>query len=132
MIQKVVLADDSATARMIIRRCLEISGLSDVTFYEAQDGMQALDLLNNHEVDLVVTDLNMPNMSGQRLLKELKSCPRFAGVPVLVVTSASNKALETDLMQRGALAVVNKPVTPSGLVRALAGIAEGDEDLGWG
>jgi len=132
MIRTVVLADDSATARMIIRRCLEIGGLSNVKYYEARDGVEALDYVKNEEVDLVVTDLNMPNMDGQTLLEHIKSSPRLTELPVLVVSGASNKTVETELLANGALAVINKPVTPSGIVEALASLTEDEEDFGWG
>jgi two-component system chemotaxis response regulator CheY len=132
MIQTIVLADDSATARMIIRRCLEIGGLSNIRYYEARDGVEALDYVKNQKVDLVVTDLNMPNMDGQLLLKHIKASPRLTELPVLVISSACNEALETELLADGALAVLNKPVTPAGIVDALASLTEDEEDFGWG
>lgn len=131
MIQRVIIADDSSTARMIIKRCLEIGGLSEAEFLEANDGAEALELAKSGQVDLVVTDLNMPNMDGRTLLKHIKSSPRLTALPVLVISSASNKAIEIELVQKGALAVVNKPVTPAGVAAALENLNEG-QDNGWG
>jgi two-component system, chemotaxis family, chemotaxis protein CheY len=57
MLNSIIVADDSTTARMIIRRCLQIAGCSSAKFLEAHDGGQALELARNNDVDLVVTDL---------------------------------------------------------------------------
>jgi len=75
MVKSVIIADDSATARMIIKRCLEVAGVVEGKFYEASDGVEALKLAKENEVDLMVTDLNMPNMDGWALLKKDKSKP---------------------------------------------------------
>lgn len=131
MIQRVIIADDSSTARMIIKRCLEIGGLSDAEFLEANDGAEALEMAKSGQIDLIVTDLNMPNMDGRTLLKHIKSSPRLTVMPVLVISSASNKAIESELVQKGALAVVNKPVTPAAVAAALENLNQ-DEDNGWG
>ncbi|MCZ6820074.1 MAG: response regulator [Calditrichaeota bacterium] len=107
MIQNVVIADDSSTARMIIRRCLEIAGCMDANFIEVADGEQALKVVKESEVDLLVTDLNMPNMDGRTLLKHVKASPRLTNLPIVVVSSASNEAVRDELMSQGALAVVD-------------------------
>ena len=119
MLNSIIVADDSTTARMIIRRCLQIAGCGSAIFLEAHDGEQALELARNNNVDLVVTDLNMPNMDGRSLLKHIKSSPKLAFLPVLVISSATNEAKEVDLRELGAFAVLSKPVTPSDLAKIL-------------
>ncbi|OEU61044.1 MAG: histidine kinase [Desulfuromonadales bacterium C00003094] len=116
---RIVIADDSATARMFIRRCLEIIGLGEATLVEAENGREALALLKEEDTDLLLTDLNMPVMDGATLLKWVKSSPRLHDLPVLVITSAGNAAKEQELLALGAFGVLNKPVSPVVLRDAL-------------
>lgn len=116
---RIVIADDSATARMFIRRCLEIIGLGEATLVEAENGREALSLLKEEDTDLLLTDLNMPVMDGATLLKWVKSSPRLHDIPVLVITSAGNPAKEQELTALGAFGVLNKPVSPAVLMDAL-------------
>ncbi|APG27306.1 histidine kinase [Syntrophotalea acetylenivorans] len=116
---RIVIADDSATARMFIRRCLEIVGLGEATLVEAEHGREALSLLKEEDADLLLTDLNMPVMDGATLLKWVKSSPRLHDLPVLVITSAGNPAKEQELLSLGAFGVLNKPVSPAVLMDAL-------------
>ena len=116
---RIVIADDSGTARMVIRRCLSIIGLAEADIQEAEDGAQALDLLKQEPADLLITDLNMPNMTGEQLLKRVKANPRLTGTPVLVITSAGNPAKEAELTSLGAYGVMNKPVSPALLMQRL-------------
>lgn len=116
---RIVIADDSATARMFIRRCLEIIGLGEATLVEAENGREALSLLKEERADLLLTDLNMPVMDGATLLKWVKSSPRLHDLPVLVITSAGNPAKEQELTALGAFGVLNKPISPAVLMEAL-------------
>ncbi len=117
--KRIVIADDSTTARMLIRRCLQIVGLSETTFVEAPDGKEALELVKEESTDLLVTDLNMPVMDGQALLSRMKANPKLNEIPVLVITSAGNPAKEAELVELGAIAVLTKPVSPADLMKVL-------------
>jgi len=117
--KKIVIADDSALARMFIRRCLEIAGLGDSEFIEASDGAEALQRLKEIKADMLVTDLTMPNMNGIELLKRISASPRLAGMPVLVVTSAGNEEQRKQLMELGATRILSKPISPPMLVEAI-------------
>jgi len=116
---RIVIADDSATARMFIRRCLEIIGLGDAEFVEAENGKAALAATKMAKTDLLLSDLNMPVMDGETLLKWVRSSPGLIDLPVVIITSAGNSAKERELMKLGALKVLNKPVTPPMLMEAL-------------
>jgi len=119
-VKRIVIADDSSTARMFIRRCLEIIGLRDETFVEAANGREALAQLKEAPTDLLVTDLNMPQMDGEALLKWIRANPKLSTLPVVVITSAGNPAKEARLLELGALRVINKPVTPTVLMDTLS------------
>ena len=86
---KVLVADDFATMRKIVRSILKQIGFEDVV--EAEDGAAALQILRREQVGLVVTDWNMPNMSGLELLNHIRQNPQTAGMPVLMVTAEGLK-----------------------------------------
>ncbi len=115
----IIIADDSRTARMFIRRCLEIIGLNEASFIEVTNGKEALNKVREKKPDLLVTDLNMPVMDGETLLKWLKSSPTLASMPILVITSAGNPAKEAELLSKGILGVITKPVSPAKLINVL-------------
>ena len=112
MYSHILIADDSATSRMIIQRCLQIVGLSDATFYEAGDGIEALDILTRHkEIDLIVTDINMPKMNGLDLLRHLKSDPRLKQIPVIIISTESGQSTVMEAVELGAAGFIRKPFT---------------------
>ncbi len=117
--KRIVIADDSMTARMFIRRCLEIIGFSDATIVESENGREALARIKEEPTDLLITDLNMPVMDGEVLLRWIKANPRLSELPVLIITSAGNPAREAQLLSMGAIGVINKPVSPALLQRKL-------------
>lgn len=124
--KRIVLADDSKTALLFIRRCLEIIGLQDADFIEVANGKEALAQLKQNPVDLLVTDLNMPEMDGTSLLRRVKANPRLHTIPVLVISSASNPAKAAELLELGAFAVLDKPINPNVLLKALGPFIAGE------
>ncbi|MDP3478725.1 MAG: response regulator [Desulfoprunum sp.] len=120
--KKIVVADDSTTARMFVIRCLEIIGLNGAEFLPAANGREALELLKKNGADLLVTDLNMPEMDGATLLKKVKASPGLHEIPVVVVSSGSNPAKNEELKKLGALAVLEKPVSPAALLDVLGAL----------
>lgn len=111
MIKRVLIVDDSSTARSIIRRTLEISGLEDLEIGEASNGEEALEILKSNKYDLVFTDLNMPNMSGEQLLKRIKSSPKLNNIPVVVISSMTNESRENKLLSEHAAKIFPKPLS---------------------
>jgi two-component system, chemotaxis family, chemotaxis protein CheY len=115
----VIIADDSDTARMFVRRCFEIAGLAESTIHEARDGNHALELLENTLVELVITDLNMPGLDGKALLGRIRNEPRWRHIPVIVISSAANSELQRELREMGAQAVMKKPPSPEHAAKCL-------------
>lgn len=125
----VVIADDSATARMFIRRCLEIAGLADAEFVEVANGQEALVVMKQSRPDLLVTDLTMPDMDGVTLLRSMAASPRLNGIPTMVVSSQTNPQVDQELKQLGVKAVLPKPVNPAVVAEAFGQLEiMGDED----
>ncbi|MDR2117749.1 MAG: response regulator [Planctomycetaceae bacterium] len=119
MIKNIVIADDSALARMFIRRCLEIAGLGDANFFEASDGSEAIAKMKEIKADMLVTDLTMPNMNGIELMRKIAASPRLSGTPVLVVTSAGNEEQRRELLELGVTRILSKPISPPILIEAI-------------
>lgn len=117
--KRIIIADDSATARMFIKRCLEIIGLDDAEIVEVEHGKDALAAAKEKPTDLLLTDLNMPVMDGETLVKWVKSSPKLCTMPIIVITSAGNPAKEARLKELGAYRVINKPVSPPVIMEAL-------------
>ncbi|MCB1184081.1 response regulator [bacterium] len=121
---RIMIADDSGTARMFIRQCVEISAEEDVEFLEAANGREALTALKDGGVDLLITDLNMPVLDGRELIRRIAASPRLNGMPIMVITSSGNQARRDELLELGACVVLRKPVNPmtiaEGLETALA------------
>ncbi|MBW2096526.1 MAG: response regulator [Deltaproteobacteria bacterium] len=122
--KRILIVDDSNTARMVVRRCLEIAGFMDATFLEAANGKEALTLLKQERADLVVTDLNMPVMDGETFLKWVKGSPKTHDIPVVMISSARNPAKERQVLDMGALAVLGKPVSPEILRESVGNLVE--------
>ncbi len=119
---KILIVDDSETSRMITKKCLSICGLEDSEFFDAQDGLEALQVLSQTPVDLLVTDLNMPRMDGFTLVKKIKLSPKMAPPHIIVFSSLASEPVEAELKNYGVASVVHKPLTPEKLSLALEAI----------
>lgn len=116
---QVLIVDDSSTARSLIKKSVNICGLQDARFLEAENGRSAMEILRNESVDLVLTDVNMPEMDGLNLLKRIKSSPKLFDVPVVVITSLKNNTSEQLLIKEQATAVLGKPIAIPEMYRLL-------------
>jgi CheY-like chemotaxis protein len=112
-IKEVLIVDDSATSRMIIKRCFDIAGFHDITYYEAEDGVKAMSFLDKNTVDLVLTDLKMPKMDGNTFLKKMRAKDETKELPVIVISSMGNDVLESQLLEAGVMAIIRKPLSPA-------------------
>jgi len=119
MTRSILIVDDSETSRMIIRKCFSMTSDQDSTFFEAEDGIRALSILSNTEVDLVVTDLNMPRMDGVTLVRKLRKGDKTRGLPVIVISSMGNEDLDQELRDLAVTAIIRKPLTPGKILTAL-------------
>lgn len=114
---RVLIVDDSFTSRHIVRHMLE--GLGIEHFAEAENGKQALQMINEEFFDLVVTDYNMPEMDGQQLSQLIRSDSTQPSIPVLMVTSETDQGRLAGVRQSGVSAIFDKPLTPDSLRGAL-------------
>ena len=119
---KVLVVDDSGTARMIIIQCLQIAGLRESQFVEAKNGMEALKSVAKENPDLIVTDINMPIMDGRQFLQALSHDGRPLA-KIIVISSLHNDFVVAELKGLGAAYVLRKPVNPSTILEALEAIS---------
>jgi len=109
---KVLLVDDSAVMRKIIQRNIKETGLIVDEFVEAGDGNQALDKVNaDGDLDLILLDWNMPNMSGIEFVKTLRSLNLAKRIPVVMVTTEGSDAKVSEARESGADGYLTKPIT---------------------
>lgn len=119
---KILLVDDSETSRMIIKRCLSIAGFGEAEYFEVEDGLEALTFFEeNNTVDLIVTDLNMPRMDGNNLIKKLKVNARIKNIPIIIISSMGNELEPEELKKMGIVGVIQKPISPAKIVEILGG-----------
>jgi two-component system chemotaxis response regulator CheY len=104
---RVLVVDDSLTARKHISRVLNNLGIQRIT--TAENGLEAVDLFGQHIFDLVVTDLNMPNMDGRALVDHIRKQPGGESLPVLMVTSETDEARLAQVEQCGVTGIFDKP-----------------------
>ncbi len=107
---KVLVVDDFATMRRIVKGVLKQLGFSDII--EADDGSNALKELKKEKVGLIVSDWNMPNMSGLDLLKEVRGDGDLKDIPFLMVTAEGQKENVVQAVQAGVSNYIVKPFTP--------------------
>lgn len=106
---KILIVDDFSTMRRIIKNLLRDLGFMNTQ--EADDGVTALPMLKNGDFDFLVTDWNMPGMTGIELLKEVRSNARLASLPVLMVTAEAKREQIIEAAQAGVNGYVVKPFT---------------------
>jgi len=119
---KILVVDDFSTMRRIIKNLLRDLGMTNVQ--EADDGQTALPILKQGGIDFLVTDWNMPGMTGIDLLKEVRSDPQLASMPVLMVTAEAKKEQIIAAAQAGVNGYVVKPFTAAVLKEKIDKIFE--------
>lgn len=116
----ILIVDDSAVTRKVVRRAVAMTGLELNEVFEAQDGIEALAVLGENWVDLVFADLNMPRMSGTELVAKMAEDHLLDSIPVIVITSDRNQLRLAQLKSRGVRAHLNKPFRPEELREVMA------------
>ena len=114
MSASILTVDDSASLRMAIRIALTGAGY---VVTEASDGAEGLAKATATRFDLIVTDLNMPNMDGLSMIRALRQQPAQAGVPIIFLTTESDDAMKAQAKAAGATGWLVKPFQPEQLIR---------------
>jgi len=118
----ILVVDDSAAIRKILQRVLRQTGMAIKDIHEAGDGQEALELLKSKTVQLVLTDINMPNMDGIQLLATLKGSGNWKDIPVVMITTEGGESRVAEAVKLGAVGYVRKPFTADQIKEKLTGI----------
>ncbi len=111
----VLIVDDSLVTRRMARRTMELAGLDVGNVYEAENGIQALAELNDHDVAVMLVDINMPTMNGVQLLTRMKTSERLRSIPVIIVSIEGSRERIEQLQEIGAFGYIRKPFQPEQL-----------------
>jgi two-component system, chemotaxis family, chemotaxis protein CheY len=114
---RVLIVDDFPTMRRILKNVLRQINMQNAL--EAQNGKEALDLLRKEEIDLIICDLLMPEMTGMELLQACKADPQISHIPFIMVTAEAQKKTVMDAIKAGVDNYITKPFTPERLQEAI-------------
>lgn len=115
---KILVVDDSSTMRRIIKNTLNHLGYTNLL--EAEDGVQAWDLMTqNTDINVLITDWNMPNMNGLELVKKVRGEEKYADIPIIMVTTEGGKTEVITALKAGVNNYIVKPFTPQVLKEKL-------------
>lgn len=115
MSQNVLVVDDSATIRSIMRKTIAMIGLDVGEIYEASNGIEALASLADCEVAVVLVDINMPTMNGLQLLTRMKQNQRLRDIPIVIASTEGSAQRIEQLTKLGVSGYVRKPFQPEQL-----------------
>jgi two-component system chemotaxis response regulator CheY len=116
MPKRVLTVDDSKTMRDMVSFTLKGAGFEVL---EAEDGIRALSVLSSNSVDLVITDINMPNMDGVTLTRQLRAKPNFKSTPILILTTEGGEDKRAEGRAAGATGWIVKPFAPDKLLQVV-------------
>jgi two-component system, chemotaxis family, chemotaxis protein CheY len=118
---KLLVVDDSSTMRRIINNTLARLGYENIL--EGEDGVQGWTVLNdNPDIEMLITDWNMPEMNGLELVKKVRKDPRFIDLPIIMVTTEGGKTEVITALKAGVNNYIVKPFTPQVLKEKLSAV----------
>ncbi len=117
MAASILAVDDSASMRQMVSFTLKGAGYEVI---EAADGVEALNIAKTRSVNLVITDVNMPNMDGITLIRELRNLPSYKFTPLLMLTTESGADKKQQGKAAGATGWIVKPFNPDQLLKTVA------------
>jgi len=128
MALNILVVDDSETVRSIILKTLKLSGLELNEPLQAANGREALKVLQENWIDLVLTDINMPDMGGVELIEHMKTDEVMKTIPVVVVSTEGSATRIEELKEKGVRAYIRKPFTPERIREALENVLGGSHE----
>lgn len=129
---RVLIVDDSPAMRHFVRRVMTMCGLEVADCLEAADGEQALTVLRSSPVDVILTDVNMPAMTGEELLERIEADRELRRIPALVISTDGTALRVKRMLALGAQGYIAKPFTPeilrAEIERVVAAACEGKQE----
>jgi len=112
---KVLIVEDSTTTRAMIASAIEV--IDDLEIFESRSGFEALKLLPHHAFNLILTDINMPDINGLELVNFVKKNPDYKHIPLIIITTEGSERDKEKGLSLGANEYVVKPINPEDLQR---------------
>ncbi|MFY9791455.1 MAG: response regulator [Candidatus Sulfotelmatobacter sp.] len=109
---RALIVDDSSVMRKIVERSLRQAGIDLTEIFQAGNGAEALAILQESAVDLILCDINMPVMGGIEFIKQLPGVEHAKGVPVVMITTEGSESQVVEAISCGARGYIRKPFTP--------------------
>lgn len=122
MAYNVLIVDDSATMRALIRKVLVISGFDIGSYFEGANGQEALGILEHNWVDIILSDLHMPGMDGTALVQALKKHEMWRNIPVVLISTEARPEVINPFLNLGVQDYIQKPFRPETIRKKLTGI----------
>jgi len=128
----VLIVDDSNAMRGVIKKIISMSGFKMDTCLEAGNGREAISQLEGNWVDVIISDINMPEMNGLEMLSHLKKDDLFKDIPVIMITTEGSSTRMEEAFQYGARGLIKKPFLPEDLKKTLNEVLGVSDDGGYG
>jgi two-component system chemotaxis response regulator CheY len=128
MAYNILIVDDSIPMRAVIKKVIKASGFDVGEIFEAANGKEACQVLNDAWLDLVLTDYNMPEMNGLELLETMQRDDTLKSIPVVMITTEGSRQRIEEFMAKGAADYIKKPFTPVEIKQKLSLIMGETED----
>ncbi len=132
MSYSILIVDDSLPMRSVIKRTVKTTGFNKSQFYEAGNGKEAIELMRDNSIDIVITDFNMPVMNGMEFIKIIKNDKLVKDIPVIVISQEGNDIKIQEFMDLGVSGYITKPFTSEtvrDLINDILGKTSYDEDF---
>jgi two-component system chemotaxis response regulator CheY len=127
-----LIVDDSNSMRTVVKKIVGLTGLEVSQILEADNGRKALDVLSGNWVDVVILDINMPEMNGLELLKRMSEDAVLKNIPVVMMTTEASEAHMKTAFEMGAKGFIRKPFVPEELRKMLLGVLGFNEKGSYG
>lgn len=128
----VLVVDDSKAALFMFKKIVALSGAPVNNIWTAENGKEALRVLEEHKTHLIMTDINMPEMNGFQLIEQVKKDPRFRDIPIIVITTEGRDKYIEKATQLGAVDYIKKPFQPEQvkqLILETLGVEENESNI---
>lgn len=127
MAYNILIVDDSGVTRAVLKRTIEMTQVPVENFYEAANGVQGLEKLETESVDLIMTDINMPEMNGMEMAAAILGNPNTTNIPIVIISTHAEDTRIQELKSQGIKAYIHKPFTPEGIREVLDNVLDLNE-----
>jgi two-component system, chemotaxis family, chemotaxis protein CheY len=123
----ILVVDDSLTVRAVIAKTLELGEIQVDELLQAENGKEALEILDNNWVDLVFTDINMPVMNGIEMIDQMEKDGLLNTIPVVIISTEGSQTRIEQMQAKGVKAYIRKPFTPEQLSKVVNDLVGGQK-----